>query len=154
MSGFTLIIMHVLSVLNWVNFRLSELYWSLNPFVNPIVFGSMAFFLLWFLFLTSTDWAVRKLSFKNWKTVHRIVYVAFVLAILHFALINPPVLQTPPAQLLIIATIAALLLQAAAFAKRIKSKPQLSLAAWVGIAVILFALIMFALAFFFRDLVS
>lgn len=45
--------------------------------------GSLAFLILLPLALTSTNWAMRKLG-KNWKRLHRLVYVAAVLAIAHY----------------------------------------------------------------------
>lgn len=45
--------------------------------------GSLAFLILLPLALTSTNWAMRKLG-KNWKRLHRAVYVAAVLAIIHY----------------------------------------------------------------------
>ena len=45
--------------------------------------GSLAFLILLPLALTSTNWAQRKMG-KNWKRLHRLVYVAAVLAIVHY----------------------------------------------------------------------
>lgn len=45
--------------------------------------GFAAFLLLLPLAVTSTKWAMRKLG-KNWKRLHRLVYVAAVLAIIHY----------------------------------------------------------------------
>lgn len=45
--------------------------------------GFLAFLILLPLALTSTSWAQRKLG-KNWKKLHRLVYVAAVLAIIHY----------------------------------------------------------------------
>lgn len=45
--------------------------------------GFAAFLLLLPLAVTSTKWAMRRLG-KNWKRLHRLVYVAAVLAIIHY----------------------------------------------------------------------
>lgn len=47
------------------------------------VVGLLAFLILLPLALTSTNWAMRKLG-KNWKRLHRLVYAAAVLAIIHY----------------------------------------------------------------------
>ncbi len=39
------------------------------------------------LTLTSSTWAMRKLG-RHWKTLHRLVYVIVILAIVHVALIR------------------------------------------------------------------
>jgi sulfoxide reductase heme-binding subunit YedZ len=45
--------------------------------------GLLAFLLLLPLAVTSTRWWMKKLG-KNWKRLHRLVYLAAVLAVLHF----------------------------------------------------------------------
>jgi methionine sulfoxide reductase heme-binding subunit len=49
-----------------------------------MVVGFAAFLLLLPLALTSTDASVRRLGFRRWKALHRLVYVAAVLAVVHF----------------------------------------------------------------------
>lgn len=51
---------------------------------NFIIVGFLAFLSLLPLAATSTDGAVRRLGFKRWKALHRLVYVAAVLAVIHF----------------------------------------------------------------------
>jgi sulfoxide reductase heme-binding subunit YedZ len=51
---------------------------------NFIIVGFLAFLSLLPLAATSTDAAVRRLGFKKWKALHRLVYVAGVLAVIHF----------------------------------------------------------------------
>lgn len=38
---------------------------------------------------TSLDWAVEKMGFKNWKLLHRLVYLASLALLLHVLLIGP-----------------------------------------------------------------
>jgi methionine sulfoxide reductase heme-binding subunit len=48
-----------------------------------IIAGFSAWLLLLPLVLTSTRWSIRKLG-KRWQTLHRLVYVAAVLGIIHY----------------------------------------------------------------------
>ncbi len=54
-------------------------YMSANIF---LLFGSIALTILFLLFITSTDYAVRKLG-KNWFLLHKLVYLAYPIIILH-----------------------------------------------------------------------
>ena len=49
-----------------------------------MVVGFLAFLCLAPLAWTSTDASVRRLGFKRWKSLHRLAYVAGVLAVVHF----------------------------------------------------------------------
>jgi len=49
-----------------------------------MVVGFAAFLLLLPLAVTSTDASVRRLGFRRWKALHRLAYVAGVLAVVHF----------------------------------------------------------------------
>lgn len=49
-----------------------------------IAIGMTAFFLMLPLAITSTDAMVKRLGGKNWALLHRIVYVAGVLAVVHY----------------------------------------------------------------------
>ena len=49
-----------------------------------MIVGFSAFLLLLPLAATSTDASVRRLGFNRWKALHRLVYVAAVLAVVHF----------------------------------------------------------------------
>ncbi len=87
--GFLFIIIHSFFVYLLIyNFDFTLIFYSLNPFENPILFGMMAYWLFLPLALTSMDWAVAKLG-KHWKTLHRLAYPAFILAVCHFTLMNP-----------------------------------------------------------------
>ncbi|MET0594904.1 MAG: protein-methionine-sulfoxide reductase heme-binding subunit MsrQ [Polyangiaceae bacterium] len=46
--------------------------------------GFLAFMMLVPLAATSTDRAVKRLGFRQWKRIHRLVYVAAVLGVVHF----------------------------------------------------------------------
>jgi methionine sulfoxide reductase heme-binding subunit len=49
-----------------------------------ITVGFLAFILLIPLAITSTDRAVKRLGFRRWKRIHRLVYAAAVLGVVHF----------------------------------------------------------------------
>ncbi|HTS81785.1 MAG TPA: protein-methionine-sulfoxide reductase heme-binding subunit MsrQ [Myxococcaceae bacterium] len=49
-----------------------------------MVVGFLAFLCLLPLVWTSTDASVRRLGFQRWKALHRLAYVAGVLAVVHF----------------------------------------------------------------------
>ena len=56
-----------------------------RPFIT---FGFTSFFLLVPLALTSTNVMVKKLTYKVWKNIHELIYVAAPLAALHFYLLT------------------------------------------------------------------
>jgi sulfoxide reductase heme-binding subunit YedZ len=90
---------------------------------NFILVGFLAFLLLIPLALTSTNASVRRLGFVRWQRLHRLVYVAAILAALHF-IWRVKIDLTEPA---IYAGIIALLLAvriAAAARKRAKSSAR------------------------------
>ena len=49
-----------------------------------MIVGFLAFLCLAPLAWTSTDASVRRLGFQRWKALHRLAYVAGVLAVVHF----------------------------------------------------------------------
>jgi glycine/D-amino acid oxidase-like deaminating enzyme/nitrite reductase/ring-hydroxylating ferredoxin subunit/DMSO/TMAO reductase YedYZ heme-binding membrane subunit len=101
-SGFIFITLHVLSVEHFLfQYNIAATYYSLNPIVNPIIFGTGAYVILFLMASTSTDWAVQKLSPKRWKILHRFVYLAEIGAIFHFLFINPDLLKNPPGYFLL-----------------------------------------------------
>ncbi len=55
---------------------------------HAAVFGSISFLIMLPLFLTSTNWAIKKMGPKAWKNLQRFAHVAFVFAALHVALID------------------------------------------------------------------
>lgn len=153
-AGFTLAALHVASVMTFFfNWNVTFLFFDLNPFKNPLLFGAFAFLIFSVLFATSTDWAVRRLSYGTWKTLHRLIYFAFIATVLHYGLINPALLENPPGYLLIGMTVAAFGLDLAAFYKKVKSG-QAGKGAYVGAAIALLALVLFLLGFLFRPLVT
>lgn len=49
-----------------------------------ITVGFLAFLLLIPLAITSTDAMVKRLGFRRWKRLHRLIYVAAILGVVHF----------------------------------------------------------------------
>src|SRR5260370_12330660 len=60
-----------------------------------ITVGFLAFLLLIPLAITSTDRAVKRLAFRRWKRIHRLVYAAAVLGVVHFVWRGEPDLFQP-----------------------------------------------------------
>lgn len=59
-----------------------------GKYMWSLVLAMIATVILLALTLTSIDWAVRKMGFKNWKLLHRLVYIAGVLILIHVILIG------------------------------------------------------------------
>jgi sulfoxide reductase heme-binding subunit YedZ len=72
-----------------------------------IMAGFAAWLLLVPLAVTSTNWAIRKLGGKRWNRLHKLVYVAAVLGVIHYWWQVKPGVRTP---LTITVILAALLL--------------------------------------------
>ena len=56
-----------------------------RPFIT---FGFISFILLFPLVFTSTNAMVKKLTFKVWKKIHYLIYIAVSFAALHFLLLT------------------------------------------------------------------
>jgi DMSO/TMAO reductase YedYZ heme-binding membrane subunit len=54
-----------------------------------LLLGITALAILFVMAATSLDWAVKTMHFKNWKLLHRLVYVACLAVLLHVMLIGP-----------------------------------------------------------------
>jgi sulfoxide reductase heme-binding subunit YedZ len=59
-----------------------------TKYSTSLIFGLIAFAILFLLAATSLDYAVRKMHFKNWKLLHRLVYLAVVAVMLHVIIIG------------------------------------------------------------------
>ncbi len=62
--------------------------WNIGNVISmlPLAIAIPAYVILLAMALTSTDWAVAKLGLAKWKTLHRFVYIAFILIFAHFIL--------------------------------------------------------------------
>jgi len=54
---------------------------------NTMFFAWLAFLLMLPAFATSCAWAIRRLGFKTWKLLQRLVHMSFVFVVLHVALL-------------------------------------------------------------------
>lgn len=76
----------VLHLSVWVVF---DHYFTLSTMIEDVVkrpfitMGTIALLLMVPLALTSTRWAIRKMG-RRWQTLHRLVYVSAVAAVVHF----------------------------------------------------------------------
>jgi sulfoxide reductase heme-binding subunit YedZ len=68
-----------------------------------IMAGFAAWLLLAPLAVTSTNWAIRKLGGKRWNRLHKLVYVAAVLGVIHYWWQVKPGVRTPLAITVILA---------------------------------------------------
>jgi DMSO/TMAO reductase YedYZ heme-binding membrane subunit len=55
---------------------------------NAAIFGTISFLIMLPLFLTSTNWAIKKMGYKTWKNLQRFAHLSFLFAIIHVALID------------------------------------------------------------------
>ncbi|MEK6982724.1 MAG: FAD-dependent oxidoreductase [Candidatus Micrarchaeota archaeon] len=115
--GFTFAIVHMLAVSIFLQIGPSAIFANLNPLENAILFGSMAFAIYLPLYLTSTDWATAKLGAKNWKRLHRLVYLAYLFSVLHFVRINSNLTWNLSKMLAVGIGVLVFALELAAFAK-------------------------------------
>ncbi len=139
--GFVFIVFHVWGAINlYYKGNLNALFFSWNPFENPLIFGFIAFPIFGIMALTSTDWAAHKLKTK-WKALHRLVYFAFYASVFHFLTINPPQLLSPPGYLLLALTFLALAGELFWFFKTVSKRNFSTLGTLIGILIIFLYLI-------------
>ncbi len=60
-----------------------------SKYSTSLLLGVIALAILFVLTITSLDWAVRVMHFKNWKLLHRLVYFASIAILLHVIIIGP-----------------------------------------------------------------
>ena len=84
--GLMLVIWHALY--SFFDFYSADIGKLLAPNLNALSIGAAILGLLIFLVMsmTSNDDAVRRIGYKNWKTIQTVGYVGLFLAIAHFAL--------------------------------------------------------------------
>ncbi len=135
--GFTFVLMHFLAAFYF--------YFSFQlPLdITVILFGIASMSLFIPAYLTSNDWAVARLGFRKWKFIHRLVYFAYILSVVHYVLLGG---NSVPKIALLVVTAVALLLQLAAFSRTVaKTKNKKDVI--IGLLIILFGLVMFYLAY-------
>src|SRR3989344_8952289 len=149
--GFTFILAHYFAVMAYVfNFNLQAiLLGGTNPYVNPVIFGLIAFWIYIPLYLTSTDWATQKLGYNKWKMIHRLVYFAWIVSVLHFILINPEALFNLSGYILMIVTALVFILEISAFIKHAKSRGGKG--RYIGLFIIIIGALLFYTAYTFKE---
>lgn len=140
-SGTLIISVHVVfAIIVHFDGSITDAFYSFNPILNPVIFGAIAYVILFAMLLTSTDWAMQVMG-TWWKFLHRFVYAAFAAAILHGYFMNPQPLFTPPGYLAIALTGLAVFGQLYWFFKTIARKHFRSLGTIVGFSIIIFFLV-------------
>ena len=157
-AGFVIILLHASLIFSVrLGFSTKFLLGNLNPFANGLFMGLLALLTLFPLFLTSADWATRKLGQQNWKNLHRLIYVSFLLIVLHALLMtqkNPERLYNPAGYLLILITLLAAILQLIALVKRIRMGHSKPLALYAGAFFIIAYLAILGIFFFARNVLA
>ena len=148
--GFIFIFFHVIAAIQFYFFGdLSQVYFSWNPFENPIVFGALAYPILFIMSITSINWVEHKIGGTWWKAIHRLVYFAFLFMVFHFTRQNPVALESIPGYVLILLTLAVLAGELYWFVRvTLERKKIVSIGTLIGLIVILLYLIIGYLAFF------
>ena len=147
--GFVFLSLHSRNVIEYLfEGNYLGIFFSLNPFYNPIIFGVGAITILFFMAITSFDWMVSKLTQKRWKMIHRFVYIALLFGLLHATLMNVDALMTPFGYLLIITTVLVLLGQLYWYIKISSRYNFRSTGTYIGAAIILLYISLIYYAFF------
>ncbi len=82
LAGFIFLVLHVIPNLNFL-----EEDWSTQEFIG-ILLGIIGFIIFLGMALTSNKQSVKKLTYKTWKKIQRIGYIALLLGLLHFVLLE------------------------------------------------------------------
>jgi len=136
--GFAFIALHFWSVINFLfQGKPQGIFYSLHPIENPIIPGFFAYMIFFLMAITSTDWAVEKLSYPRWKALHRLVYLGYFGAVFHYLTINPALLVNAAGYLLLVVTFLALAGQLYWFIRATAKYNFSTLGAKIGFLVIL-----------------
>lgn len=137
-SGFVAVALHVLFVyVKLYDMSLRDIYFTFHPFDNPIVFGSVAFLIITIMAATSSDLMMRVVHPRNWKRIHRCVYIAYPLLVAHFFLMSPRIYKDPAGMALCIVVALTLLLRLAKFITDIASQKIRGIHKVVGVLIFL-----------------
>jgi DMSO/TMAO reductase YedYZ heme-binding membrane subunit len=135
--GFVFLMVHFWSVVTFFfQGNPANIFFSLNPLENPIIPGFFAYIIFFLMALTSTDWAVQKLSYPLWKRLHQLVYFAYFAGVYHFTTINSEILFNAAGYLLLTITGLVLLTQLYWWAIIVSQKGMKAKGSIVGIILI------------------
>lgn len=118
----------------------------LNPIMNPLVFGAVAFPILFVMALLSNDYSVRKLGIW-WKRIQQLVYIAFIASIYHALLTGAMFLKTPPAVLMLALTFLAVAGELYWFVKTVRIRGLRRFGSMFGILLIAASIVIAYLAY-------
>jgi DMSO/TMAO reductase YedYZ heme-binding membrane subunit len=106
-SAFYFSLLHVLLALFGQLGGLGSIAYLGNTYLISLSLGALALFILFLMTITSFDYAVWRLTFPRWKFLHRFVYLAIVVTLIHIILISSHVrgFLAPATQLIILASI-------------------------------------------------
>ncbi len=112
-----------------------------NKYLLALFLGAVGLLILFLLTVTSLDYAVKKMKFKNWKLLHRLVYFAGILILVHVLMLGSHYsdLSAIIPQLTFFALAFLLILEAPRFDKLIKKiirVPQFSLSVLITLVLI------------------
>lgn len=141
-GGALFILLHILSAFFfYYGGQFGPMLYTLNPLVNPVIFGLLAYPIFFAMAITSTDAIQKSMGTKNWKRLHQLVYVAFILSVFHFIFINPALLANVFGYLLLIITALALFGQLYWWVQTVKKTGVNKGGFVIGLLVITFALV-------------
>ncbi|PIN85684.1 MAG: hypothetical protein COV47_00895 [Candidatus Diapherotrites archaeon CG11_big_fil_rev_8_21_14_0_20_37_9] len=146
--GFIFIAIHVLTATNILFMgNIANALFILDPFQNPVIFGLIAYPLLFIIAITSTDWAVKKLGGK-WKRVQQLVYFVYFLSVFHFLLVNPPAIMNLAGYLVMLLIVLVLIGELYFFYLVSKQRQFKNKSLYVGILIIALYIIIAYFAYF------
>lgn len=149
-AGVVFVVLHVMGV--YYHYfggdfqKYMEAFQIMNPFVNPLVFGVIAYPLLLLIAITSNDYSVRKLGIY-WKRIQQLVYIAFIASIFHALLTGAMFLKTPPAVFMLALTFLALAGQLYYFVKTLRARGLKRWGSLYGILLIVATIIIAYIAY-------
>lgn len=136
-SGVVFIGFHILTVIAYYfNWQIQNLFVPLNPLLNPMIFGILAFPIFFAMAVTSTDWAVAKLGGRRWKRLHQLVYFAYAGAVAHFIFIGFSLLTNVAGYLLLTLITLTLFGELYWYIRTVMKKKKITLGTIVGVIII------------------
>jgi DMSO/TMAO reductase YedYZ heme-binding membrane subunit len=133
--GFSISFLHfVFVMLFYYSLNFTQIFTSTDIFTNNLFVGLIALVLFIPAFLTSMDWVMGKIGFKKWKALQRLVYVAWILTVVHF-IQKPGEMMTPFGYILLVVTALVFVFELAAFSKKLKR----STGTFIGVVLIVVA---------------
>lgn len=83
---FYMVLLHAMGLMIFYDYLSFDSIAELFDFSNFIFYGILGLILMFLLFITSNNFSVRNLGFKDWKWLQRLGYLALVLSVIHVAM--------------------------------------------------------------------